>query len=105
MNPNDPMRPKYGEYDAEYQKRLNEAMAADPLRGKTPLPEPTRSHFGIALSLVFLAIAAGLAAVPLTQGGWWHLLWAPVAFFTLFGVAGLSIDVRKVPRDRKGNPL
>lgn len=62
---------------------------------------PRREPFAIGLGIFFLVLAAafGLRAV---EGGWWIVLWLPVAFFGLFGLIGLIEGGRKVHRDEKG---
>jgi hypothetical protein len=66
--------------------------------------EPRREPVGIVLAIALLLFGSGLTYLALL-GGWWALMWVVAAPFLLFGVVGLVIDGRKVPRDEKGRPL
>ncbi|HWE90153.1 MAG TPA: hypothetical protein VG317_11900 [Pseudonocardiaceae bacterium] len=65
--------------------------------------ELRREPMGIALGIVFLAVAIGLTVFAFRDGGWWW--WPIIIFIAIMGATGLGQDGVRRKRDAKGRPI
>jgi hypothetical protein len=67
--------------------------------------ELARSPIGVGIAVTFLVVAIWLAIEAVREGGLWWFLFAPVAFFGIFGLVGLFDSLAKKKRDESGRAL